>query len=221
MKLTSQPTALAGVATALLASASPASVHPHVFAEAQLNVGLSTDKTTVKTLRHLWRFDELFSSTVMMEFDKNSDLQLDAAEMQAVSETIHASLADYNYFQIVTVDGKDIPMKAPASLNVQFDNDQLVVSFESEPKTPLTLSGKVDFGVYDPTFYTAIDFVTDDKIAVDGLPSSCERTVLRPSAEDAIAQNQSKLTDAFFNDPTGTNMAKIFATKLELNCKAS
>lgn len=220
MKLRTRPTELAGVVATLLASTCTAGAHPHVFAEAQLNVSLSADKTTVKTLRHLWRFDELFSSTVTMEFDKNSDLQLDAAEMRAVSETIYASLADYNYFQIVTVDGKDVAMKAPASLSVQFDNGQLVVSFESEPKTPLALSGKVDFGVYDPTFYTAIDFVTDDKIAVDGLPSSCERTVLRPSAEDAIAQNQSKLTDAFFNDPTGTNMAKIFATKLELNCKA-
>jgi len=28
------------------------------------------------------------------------------------------------------------------------------------------------------------------------------------------------LTDAFFNDPTGTDMSKIFATKLELSCQS-
>ncbi|MGO6905205.1 DUF1007 domain-containing protein, partial [Rhizobium ruizarguesonis] len=26
------------------------------------------------------------------------------------------------------------------------------------------------------------------------------------------------LTDAFFNDPTGTNMSKLFATRLEVTC---
>ena len=56
-------------------------------------------------------------------------------------------------------------------------------------------------------------------MAVDGMPSSCARAVIRPDPDDAIAQNQSNLTDAFFNDPAGTDLSKIFATKLELTCK--
>ena len=43
--------------------------------------------------------------------------------------------------------------------------------------------------------------------------------LLKPIAPDeAIKENQKTLTDAFFNDPTGTDMSKIFATKLELDC---
>jgi ABC-type uncharacterized transport system substrate-binding protein len=53
------------------------------------------------------------------------------------------------------------------------------------------------------------------------LPSDCSRTVVRPDPDEAIAQNQSKLTDAFFNDPAGTDMSKIFATRLELDCPAT
>ena len=41
----------------------------------------------------------------------------------------------------------------------------------------------------------------------------------RPQKSIGIAQNQSNLTDAFFNDPAGTDLSKIFATKLELTCK--
>ena len=63
----------------------PASVHPHVFAEARLDVVVNPDQT-VKSLRHLWRFDDLFSSTVLVEFDTNSDLKLDDAELQEVSQ---------------------------------------------------------------------------------------------------------------------------------------
>jgi ABC-type uncharacterized transport system substrate-binding protein len=59
--------------------------------------------------------------------------------------------------------------KPPAQLAVNSENDQLIILFESEPKDPLKLAGKVDFGVYDPTF-TSID-VEDENMAVEGLPS--------------------------------------------------
>lgn len=203
---------------AFFVATGPAKVHPHVFAEARLDVVLGPDHRTVTSLRHVWRFDDLFSSTVLMEFDKNADLKLDDAELKDVADTIYASLAEYDYFQLVSANGKDVKMKAPQQLIVNFDGDQLIVLFESEPEAPIKLAGKVDFGVYDPTFYTAIDFTDDANMAVDGLPADCTRTVIRPDPDTAIDQNQKTLTDAFFNDPTGTDMSKIFATKLELNC---
>ncbi|MER9439055.1 DUF1007 family protein [Mesorhizobium sp. M0618] len=204
-------------AALLLASAAAASAHPHVFAEAKLDLTVGPDRT-VKSLRHLWRFDDLFSSTVLMEFDKNSDLVLDAKELDEVALTVHASLAEYNYFQMVTLNGKDVTMAPPPKFSVSYENDQLVVQFETQPKDPLALAGKVSIGVYDPTFYTAIDFTNDDKIAVAGLPQGCSRAVVRPDPDTAIAQNQKSLTDAFFSDPTGTDLGKIFATRLELTC---
>jgi ABC-type uncharacterized transport system substrate-binding protein len=203
----------------LLASTAPARVHPHVFAEARLDVVVNPDQT-VKSLRHVWRFDDLFSSTVLMEFDKNSDLKLDDDELKDVGDTVYHSLADYGYFQLVTANGKDVEMKPPPRLMAYFEHDQLIILFESEPKEPLKLSGKVEFGVYDPTFYTAIDFVEDENMAVNNMPPSCTRAVIRPDPDEALKQNQSKLTDAFFNDPAGTDMSKIFATRLELNCPA-
>ena len=74
-----------------------------------------------------------------MEFDKNSDLKLDDGELEEVSQTIYTSLAEYKYFQLVTADGKDVAMKPPAKLMANYENDQLIVLFESEPKEPLKL----------------------------------------------------------------------------------
>ncbi|PWJ83714.1 ABC-type uncharacterized transport system substrate-binding protein [Pseudaminobacter salicylatoxidans] len=219
MHVRTRTTTLAASIAVLLVSTGPASVHPHVFAEARLDVLVNPDRT-VKSLRHVWRFDDLFSSTVLMEFDKNGDLKLDDAELKDVSDTVYESLAEFGYFQIVMVDGKDAAMNPPPKLMANFDQDQLLILFESEPREPLKLSGKVSFGVYDPTFYTAIDFIEDDNMAVDGMPADCSRTVIRPDPEEALAQNQGTLTDAFFNDPTGTDMSKIFATRLELTCPA-
>lgn len=219
MILKRRMTLLAAVALALLGTTMPASVHPHVFAEARLDVMLKPDQT-VKSLRHLWRFDDLFSSTVLMEFDKNADLKLDDAELAEVSKTVFESIGEFNYFQVVTVDGKDVAMNPPAHLVANFEDQQLIILFETEPKEPLKLSGKIDFGVYDPTFYTAIDFTEDSHLSVADLPPICTKQVIRPDPDEALAQNQSSLTEAFFNDPSGTDMSKIFATKLELNCQA-
>ncbi len=204
----------------IAASAAPAFAHPHVFAEARLEVMVNPDQT-VKSLRHLWRFDDLFSSTVLMEFDKNSDLKLDDAELQDVANTVHQSLAEYKYFQVVTAGGKDVEMQPPPSLMANFENEQLIILFESAPKQPLKLAGKLDFGVYDPTFFTAIDFAEDSNLTVDAMPAACKSSVIRPDPDEVLSQNQSTLTDAFFNDPAGTDMSKIFATRLELTCQAS
>lgn len=220
MLMRRQATILAGAMAGTLAASSSAFAHPHVFAEARLDVVLTPGREAVKSLRHLWRFDDVFSSTVLVEFDKNADLKLDDAELEDVANTVYSSLAEFDYFQLVTVDGKDIEMKPPEKLIANYQDDQLIILFESEPKQPLRLAGKIDFGVYDPTFYTAIDFTEDANMAVEDLPASCKRTVIRPDPDEAIAQNQKTLTDAFFNDPTGTDMSKIFATKLELTCPA-
>ncbi|MCO5065079.1 MAG: DUF1007 family protein [Rhizobiaceae bacterium] len=194
--------------------------HPHVFAEARLDVMLKPDGKTVDSLRHLWRFDDVFSSTVIVEFDKNGDNKLDDAEMAAVRETVYNSLGDYNYFQLVTANGKDVAMQKPDEFVALFDNNQLIIMFKAQPKEPLKLTGTVDFGVYDSTFYTAIDFLEDDQMAVENLPAECSRKVVRPDPDEIIAQNQQNLTEAFLSDPAGTDMSKIFATRLELKCPA-
>ncbi|MCE3520188.1 DUF1007 family protein, partial [Escherichia coli] len=128
--------------------------------------------------------------------------------------------SEFDYFQTVTLDNKKVVMAPPEHLIADFQNNQLLIIFESKPKQPLKLGKVTSFGVYDPTFYTAIDYVNDSDIHVTGLPANCKSKVVRPNPDEALAANQATLTDSFFNDPSGTNMSKIFATKLEIDCPA-
>ena len=66
--------------------------------------------------------------------------------------------------------------------------------------------------------YFAIDFLGDDSMTVEGMPAACTRKVIRPDPDEAIAQNQQNLTEAFFEDPSGNDLSKIFATRLEITC---
>lgn len=200
-------------------AAQSVSAHPHVFAEATLEVAVADDGV-VQSLGHVWRFDEFFSSTVLIEFDANGDLKLDERELEEVGSVVKESIAEFGYFQFVTLNGKDVAMQAPDSMVATFDNEQLVIMFESHPASPLTLTGKVAFGVYDPTFYTAIEFIEDDTMTVRSLPAGCDSRVVRPDADEAIEQNQATLTEEFFTDPSGTDYSRIVATRLELTCAA-
>lgn len=191
--------------------------HPHVFAEARLEVMVGSDGI-VTGLRNVWRFDEAFSSSVVLDFDKNGNLKLDPEELVELGKTIHKSLADYQYFQMVRSGGKDVAIKPPPELMANMEDGQLIVLFEAGTAKPLKMAGKIDFGVYDPTFYTAIDFTRDDYLTVDGLPPGCSHRVVRPDPQEALKENRKSLTEAFFNDPAGNNLSKIFATRLEVTC---
>ncbi|KFB09154.1 DUF1007 family protein [Nitratireductor basaltis] len=219
MHALNRPKTIAAAAIFALGGSSTSIAHPHVFAEARLDVVVENGQ--VQGLRHLWRFDDLFSSTVLVEFDSNKDLTLDSEELEEVAKVVNASIAEFNHFQIVTAGGKDVDMVKPDTMIADFTDNQLIIMFESHPASAIPLDEKVTFGVYDPTFYTAIDFTEDEYLSVENLPESCTKQVIRPDADEAIAQNQQSLTDAFFDDPGGNDLSKIFATKLEIDCKAN
>lgn len=205
-------------AGAVVAFATPALAHPHIFAEARVEI-VAADDGTVKELRNVWRFDDVFSSSVLMDFDKNSDLKLEQSELNEIANTIRDSLGDYSYFTFITKDGVKSDIGRPDVFNVDFKDNQLLVFFVAKPKIPVTVGGRMTFGIYDPTLYTAIDFAKDEDMVVEGKAfAACKHSVVRPDPDEVIAQNQLNLTEAFFSDPTGNDTGSLFATRMEVTC---
>ncbi|WP_419908563.1 DUF1007 family protein [Hoeflea sp.] len=199
------------------ASATAAFSHPHVFAEARLEIMIG-DRGSVSELRHVWRFDELFSSTVLLDFDTNANLKLEPEELAEVGRIVHDSLADFNFFTSIIQNGRDISVVVPDGINVDYQDGQLLMFFAVQAEDGMSLDGNMSFGVYDPTMYTAIDFINDSDMVVAGNTNGCKQTVVRPDVDEILAQNQESLTEAFFNDPAGNDFSKFFATRLELKC---
>lgn len=206
--------------TALMACALPysASAHPHIFVESRLEV-IGGPDGNVQELRNVWRFDEVFSSSVLLDFDKNTDLKLDEHELAELGETMRTSLGDYSYFTSLTMNGATVGVQKPDVIHVTFKDGQILVFFVVKPDKPMPLKGRLTFGIYDPTMYTAIDFPTDKDLVAEGPAfAKCQHKVVRPDPDEVLSQNSASLTDAFFNDPTGTDMSKMFATRLEMTC---
>lgn len=195
-----------------------ASAHPHVFAEARLEIETSAEGHVIE-FRNVWRFDEVFSSSVILDFDENADLVLDAAELAKISEMVTQSLAEFDYYVSVTANGKDIGISLPQSINVDYQDGQLLMFFAVVPDQKLVLDGKIAVGVFDPTMYAALDFINDeDMMVTGGAASRCTNTVVRPDPDEIIAQNQASLTEAFFETTQSSDLSKLLATRLELEC---
>jgi ABC-type uncharacterized transport system substrate-binding protein len=205
------------LASAAVVVPTAARVHPHVFAIATMNLVIGP-AGTVEKLQHRWIFDDAFSSTVLVEFDTNQDLKLDAGELKEVQNTIVDSIGEYNYFQKIRDNGADVKMARPPNLTASMDDQTLVIAFDSAPEKPLPLRGQTVFGIYDPTFYTAIDFESDADLKTAGLPSGCTAKVVRPDPEAAMAENKANLTDFFYSTTDQTNMDQLVATRLEVTC---
>ncbi|MEW7008022.1 DUF1007 family protein [Lentilitoribacter sp. EG35] len=192
--------------------------HPHVFAESRLEIETSENGMVVE-LRHVWRFDEFFSASVVLDFDEDQNLELDENELRKIGEIVRQSLAEFDYYTNVTVDGYDFAMSAPNVLNADYVDGQLLLFFAMQPKRPLELKGKISAGVYDPTLYAAMEFINDEDLIVTGASADkCKRAVIRPDADEVIAQNQTTLTEAFYEDAENNDLSKLFATRIQLTC---
>ena len=113
-----------GLVVCLSGIASTAFAHPHVFAETRTEVVGKDNK--LEALRHVWRFDEFFSATVQLEFDRNGDNKLSDAELAAIAKTIKKSTAEFNYFQNVYDNGRQVEMIVPGEMTVGLDRKSVV-----------------------------------------------------------------------------------------------
>jgi ABC-type uncharacterized transport system substrate-binding protein len=195
-----------------------AEAHPHVFADARLEI-VAGDDGHVAELHNIWRFDEVFSSSVLMDFDKNTNLTLDPDELAEIGKTVLTSLEEFGYYTTLTDNGKSVKVSKPDMINVDYRDGQLLMFFAVRPATPMPLKGKLTFGIYDPTLYASIDFPSDKDVVLMGKFDTCKSAIVRPDPDEVLAENKANLTDAFFNDPTGTDMSKLFATRAEVTCQ--
>lgn len=201
----------------LIGSTTSLSAHPHVFAEARLEV-VSNAEGSIDRLQHVWRFDDLFTTTVILEFDADANGELDDAETDKLTDVITESISDFNYFLTLTSAGKDFTFKRVNDMRALFEDGQMILFFTSVPDGDVRLADKPSISVYDPTFYTSIEFYEDDAMALKDAPSGCGFEMVVPDVDAILEQNQNTLTEDFFNDPEGNDYSKIFATRMEISC---
>jgi len=204
-----------------------AGAHPHIFIDAKVHISVDSNNQVTK-LQQIWHFDPLFSATVLLDFDLNGNRMLDDDEIAVLDKTIRESLAEFDFFQSITANGRVMALAEPDVLATSMQDNELYLTLENRPLEPLTLErgGQYQFTLYDPTFYVAVDFSRDIDMTLTGLPDFCSHQMLRPDGENMLSQSLAELSESlamrdesFFDDPQASlDLALSLAPKLEVTC---
>ena len=210
-------------AAALLAcgAATPALAHPHVFVDGRMEIVGGTG-TNLKAIRNIWRMDELFSSSVLFDFDKNANGTLDADELTAIGETVRQSIAEWDYYTLITIAGRPVRMAPPERIRALYEHDQLLLFFEMTPAEPIDLGKQaVTFSNFDDSFFVAFDFAGEEAFQLLDLPSNCTKAFTVPDPDEAAANWMAEISmlrpDQKVPDD-GIDYSKALATHVDVTC---
>ncbi|WP_191601798.1 DUF1007 family protein [Marinomonas algicola] len=138
----------------LFCLASLVGAHPHVFIEGQYRIEL--DKTTIDSFEASWKFDLFTSSSLILEFDTNSDSQFQGQEKQIVADKLK-SFEAFDFFMKVLVDGNAVRPSRVVVSDIIIQNQQILLIFSVAMPDPINLQKQtlsLSFG--DDEFYFAL-----------------------------------------------------------------
>jgi len=131
--------------------------HPHVFIVQRVSVVF--DDQGLAGFKMRWGFDEMFSSMITGDYDRNQNGRLEAAEVQTIKEKAFNYLFNYNYFTFVKIDGKPFAVKYIKDFSAVLKENKLIYEFFIPCHVAaIRQFKKIIIATYDPSYYTAIFF---------------------------------------------------------------
>lgn len=169
----------------VLIGAAPAAAHPHVFIYNTVSFVFDAGKVTA--LRLAWEFDEIFSDSLLMQFDADGNGTFDDLESKAVGEGTLPNLKAFHYFTYVWVDGKQLDTIDPVEFAASVD-DKRVVTFRMTVPLPQPVDPRaaaLATEIYDIEYYVQVDLAQQDPVSLENAGAvDCGATV-RDDTESA------------------------------------
>lgn len=176
-----------------MTAAEDVKAHPHVFANANLEI-VRNDEGMATEIRHVWRFDEIFSSSVLLDFDADGDGKLDVSELETVANTVKGNISEFNFYTEVRQGTVVANFYEPEPFLVDYADGQLTMIFALELEKPEKM-GATGFrvAVSDPTYYVAIELDDTNSVTVSGNASGCSSTIERPDFDALWAKDAERM----------------------------
>jgi ABC-type uncharacterized transport system substrate-binding protein len=206
----------------LFGGAQPAAAHPHVWVDASADI-LFDEAGAITAIRQAWRFDEAFSSYLMLGLDSNGDGLYSREETAELAQVNVTSLADFHYF--TSIAGAAISdrlgdlfsreFQPPLDYYLEHDGVQTTLHFTLPLQEPVMAieHDLVVIDIYDPEFFVAFSLLENNPVAMIGAPDACALTLDDPPelddsyasilsmipAEEAVPEELLSVTTALAN----------------------
>lgn len=185
----------------MLAGATPALAHPHVFVSVSSEVVFTPDGKLVG-MRHHWKFDDMYSAfvTANMGVDGKDPTP---EQMLPIAKTNVESLKEFDFFTAAKVNSAAVKFADPSDYSMSYDgNDQTVTLHFTLPLDASAKPGKTFvFQVFDPSYFVAFAFERAEPVKLERAPAGCSLSISKPGSLSAA--DQKKLADSAgtYNSP--------------------
>jgi len=159
-------------AVVLLATPIAVVAHPHVLVEAKSEV-VFDDAGRMRSVRHIWQFDPAFSAYAIQGLDENGDGELSEAELRPLAKINVESLSEFDFFTYLAIDGESLEFAEPTEYWLELRGGGLTLFYELPLKTPTAVAPETTLEVFDPEYFVAFNFVTDDPVTLVDAPANC------------------------------------------------
>jgi ABC-type uncharacterized transport system substrate-binding protein len=159
--------------------------HPHVWIEA--TAAFLFERERVVGVQVRWRFDELYSGTLIQDFDGDRDGRFGPEEVAALHSGAFSALQTFSYFTHLRLDGTTQPVETVRDFAAFIDNRRVVYQFVAVLPTPVDPRAKrLAVGPYDPSYYVHFELETAEPVTLGGTARPACRYELFDDAEHPI-----------------------------------
>jgi len=129
--------------------------HPHVFLYSTVKVVF--DEKGLAGVQVNWVFDEMFSSMIILDFDKNGNGKFEPSESESVKKGAFENLRQFDYFMHIKIDGKPFKVKYVKDFSAEISQGKMAYQFFVPCHVRAQeISKEIKISIYDSTFYSSV-----------------------------------------------------------------
>ena len=152
--------------------------HPHVFVYSAVDVVF--DEKGLAGFRIRWLFDEMFSSMIILDFDKSGNNRFEQSEIEDVKKGAFSNLGEFDYFTHIKINGKLFKVKFVTDFSAEIIKGKLVYNFFVPCHVQAIETFKdVKLSIYDHTFYSSVFLVKNPVTYENRKPYKIEHRIER------------------------------------------
>jgi ABC-type uncharacterized transport system substrate-binding protein len=187
---------------ALTLLSAAAEAHPHIFIEHSMQVVF--DQSGPIGLRMVWRFDELYSSTLRSDYTDTPKGPITVKDVESLRSQHFAPVAAKHFFAAAAINGERLALDQFTDFAAKFVDGKAIYSFTIplQPSKPVARN-TLEVTVFDPEYYIDFELAADPPVKVMGtqkLGASCTATTV---SRDTIGWGQvdTDLVSCTYNGP--------------------
>jgi ABC-type uncharacterized transport system substrate-binding protein len=203
---------------ALDLSSLPAEAHPHAWIDYRTQVILNDDNKVIALKEH-WVFDSTYTEFALHDFNKGKGGgKLDHKLLMDLAAENLKNLKDVDYFTIIEDRGGKKKIASVSDPHSYLVDGKIALDFTVWLKDPAdVVKNKVDYMIYDPSYYVSMLHDKKDAIALKGKnASSCTSDLTTPNPNKATVSLAAAIDK---NGKAPDDLGTYFAQRMTITCK--